>query len=84
MARTFALLGSLAIICLLAFLTVSVAMDDGIDILVVVSAIILALLGIGILGALDLAAARWLGAGRHHLLLAPSSRAAAAARAFRG
>ena len=52
MARTLALLGSLAIICLLAFLTVSVAVDDGVTPLVVVSVIILALLGIGVLGAL--------------------------------
>jgi hypothetical protein len=52
MARTLALGGTLAIICLLAFLTISVAVDDGIDILVVVSAIVLALLGIGVLGAL--------------------------------
>jgi hypothetical protein len=52
MGRTFALVGSLAIICLLAYLTISVAVEDGIDILVVVSAIILALLGFGILGAL--------------------------------
>jgi hypothetical protein len=52
MARTFALLGTLAIICLLAFLTISVAVDDGVTPLVVVSAIILALLGIGVLGAL--------------------------------
>jgi hypothetical protein len=52
MGRTLALLGSLAIICLLAFLTVSVAVDDGVTPLVVVSAIILALLGIGVLGAL--------------------------------
>jgi hypothetical protein len=52
MARTLALLGSLAIICLLAFLTISVAVDDGVTPLVVVSVIILALLGIGVLGAL--------------------------------
>ena len=52
MGRTFALVGSLAIICLLAFLTISVAVEDGIDVLVVLSAIILALLGIGVLGAL--------------------------------
>jgi hypothetical protein len=52
MARTIVLLGSLAIICLLAFLTISVAVRDGIDILVVVSVIVLALLGIGVLGAL--------------------------------
>jgi hypothetical protein len=53
MARTLALGGTLAIICLLAFLTISVAARDGIDVLVVVSVIILALLGIGVLGALS-------------------------------
>ena len=52
MARTFVLAASLAIICLLAFLTISVAVRDGIDVLVVVSVIILALLGVGVLGAL--------------------------------
>ena len=52
MARTLVLGGTLAIICLLAFLTISVAVKDGIDVLVVVSVIILALLGIGVLGAL--------------------------------
>ena len=53
MARTLVLGGTLAIICLLAFLTISVAIEDGIDILVVVSVIVLALLGIGVLGALS-------------------------------
>jgi hypothetical protein len=53
MARTLALGGTLAIICLLAFLTISVAVEDGVDVLVVVSVIILALLGIGVLGALS-------------------------------
>jgi hypothetical protein len=52
MARTLALLASLALICLLAFLTLTVAVDDGIDILVIVSVIVLALLGFGVLGAL--------------------------------
>ena len=52
MGRTLALVGSLAIICLLAFLTISVAIERGIDVLVVLSVIILALLGVGILGAL--------------------------------
>jgi hypothetical protein len=52
MARTLALVGSVAIICLLAFLTISVAVDRGIDVLVVLSVIILALLGFGVLGAL--------------------------------
>jgi hypothetical protein len=53
MARTLALGGTLVIICVLAFLTISVAARDGIDILVVVSVIVLALLGIGVLGALS-------------------------------
>ncbi len=53
MARIFVLAASLAIICLLAFLTISVAIRDGIDVLVVLSVIILALLGFGILGALS-------------------------------
>ena len=52
MGRTVALVGSLVIICLLAFLTISVAVDKGIDVLVVLSVIILALLGFGVLGAL--------------------------------
>jgi hypothetical protein len=52
MGRTLALVGSLAIICLLAVLTISVAIERGIDVLVVLSVIILALLGFGILGAL--------------------------------
>jgi hypothetical protein len=52
MARTMVLAGSLVIICLLAFLTVSVAVEDGVDILVVVSIVVLLLLGIGVLGAL--------------------------------
>jgi hypothetical protein len=52
MGRTLALVASLAMICLLAFLTVSVAVKDGVTPLVVVSGIILALLGFGVLGAL--------------------------------
>jgi hypothetical protein len=52
MARTVVLAGSLLIICLLGFLTVSVAIEEGIDILVIVSLIVLALLGVGVLGAL--------------------------------
>ena len=51
-ARTLVLGGSLVLICLLGFLTVSVAIQEGIDILVVVSFVILALLGFGVLGAL--------------------------------
>jgi hypothetical protein len=53
MARIAALVGSLAIICILGFLTVTVAVRDGIDVLVVVSLIVLALLGFGVLGALS-------------------------------
>jgi hypothetical protein len=53
MARTLVLGCSLAIICLLAFLTLSVALRDGVDILVVVSGIVLLLMGIGVLGALS-------------------------------
>jgi hypothetical protein len=53
MGRTLVLGGTLAIICLLAFLTISVAVDHGIDVLVVVSIVILALLGVGVLGALS-------------------------------
>jgi hypothetical protein len=53
MARTLVLGCSLVIICLLAFLTLSVAVRDGVDILVVVSGIVLLLLGVGVLGALS-------------------------------
>jgi hypothetical protein len=53
MARTVALVGSLAFICLLAALTISVAVDEGVDILVIVSLILIALLGFGVLGALS-------------------------------
>jgi hypothetical protein len=52
MARTLVLAGSLVIICLLGFLTVSVAVREGVDVLVVLSLIVLALLGFGVLGAL--------------------------------
>jgi hypothetical protein len=52
MARTAALAGSLVIICLLGSLTIMVAVDHGVDILVVVSLLVLALLGFGVLGAL--------------------------------
>ena len=52
MGRTAALGGSLVVICLLGALTIQVAVAEGIDILVVVSLIVLALLGFGVLGAL--------------------------------
>lgn len=50
--RGIVLAGSLVLICLLGFLTISVAVDRGVDILVIVSLVILALLGFGVLGAL--------------------------------
>ena len=53
MARTLVLIASIAIIGLLAFLTVKVAVEEGIDILVVLSLVVLALLGFGVLGALS-------------------------------
>ena len=53
MARTLVLIGSIAIIGLLAFLTITVAVEEGIDILVVLSLVVLALLGFGVLGALS-------------------------------
>jgi hypothetical protein len=52
MGRTVAFVGSLAMICLLAFLTIIVAVEEGVDILVIVSLILIALLGFGVLGAL--------------------------------
>jgi hypothetical protein len=52
MGRNLALGGALLIIGLLAFLTIRVAIEHGIDILVVVSVGILAVLGFGVLGAL--------------------------------
>lgn len=52
MARNAALVASLAFIGLLAYLTVRVAITDGVTILVVVSIVLLAVLGFGVLGAL--------------------------------
>ena len=52
MARNFALAASLLLIGLLATLTISVAIEHGVDVLVVVSLILLALIGIGVIGAL--------------------------------
>ncbi len=51
-ARNAALAAALALIGLLAFLTLRVAIEYGVDVLVVVSLIVLALLGFGVLGAL--------------------------------
>ena len=50
--RTAALLASLALIGLLAFLTISVIVEEGVTPLVVVSLVILGLLGFGVVGAL--------------------------------
>ena len=52
MTRTLVLLASLTMICLLGFLTLSVALRHGVDVLVVISLVVLALLGFGVLGAL--------------------------------
>ena len=51
-ARTAALLAALLVIGALAFLTLSVAIEHGVDVLVVLSLFVLALLGFGVLGAL--------------------------------
>ena len=52
MERTLALIGALALIALFAFLTLSVIVRDGISVLVVISIVILAILGFGVIGAL--------------------------------
>ncbi len=52
MARTLVLGAAIALVSLLAFLTLSVAIDDGVTVLVVLSFVILAVLGFGVLGAL--------------------------------
>ncbi len=52
MARNVVLVAALALIGLLAFLTIRVAVTEGIDILVVTSIVILAVLGFGVVGAL--------------------------------
>jgi predicted neutral ceramidase superfamily lipid hydrolase len=51
-ARNAALVAALALIGALAYLTLSVAVEHGVDVLVIVSVIVLALLGFGVLGAL--------------------------------
>jgi hypothetical protein len=50
--RNAALGAALLLIGLLAFLTIRVAAEHGVDVLVVLSLIMLALLGFGVLGAL--------------------------------
>jgi len=51
-ARNAALGSALLLIGVLAFLTLRVAAEHGVDVLVVLSLIVLALLGFGVLGAL--------------------------------
>jgi hypothetical protein len=51
-SRGFVLVASLVLICLLGFLTLMVALENGVDILVIVSFVILAMLGSGVIGAL--------------------------------
>ena len=52
MGRNIALVASLAFIGMLGFLTVRVAIEDGVTFLVIVSILLLAVLGFGIIGAL--------------------------------
>jgi hypothetical protein len=52
MGRTVALVGTLALIGLLAFLTISVTIRDGFSVLVLVSLVILAMFSFGVVGAL--------------------------------
>jgi hypothetical protein len=52
MARTLILAGAVALVGLLAFLTLSVALEDGVTVIVVLSVAIILLLGFGVLGAL--------------------------------
>jgi hypothetical protein len=51
-SRTAVLLASLAIIALLAALTIKVMIDDGFTILVGISLLIVGMLGFGVIGAL--------------------------------
>jgi uncharacterized membrane protein len=52
MQRTLALGAALAMILVLMFLTLTVAFQHGVDVLVVVSFVLLAILGFGVLGAI--------------------------------
>lgn len=52
LARRVVLGMSLALIGLLAFLTLDVMANQGVDVLVVVSLIVLAMLGFGVIGAM--------------------------------
>jgi hypothetical protein len=52
MTRHLVLGSALALIAFLAYLTVSVMIDNGFDVLVLISLVVLAVLGFGVLGAL--------------------------------
>jgi hypothetical protein len=52
MARSVVLIAALGLIGLLAFLTLSVLIEEGLDPLVIISLVVLAVLGFGVLGAL--------------------------------
>ena len=51
-SRTLVLLASLAIIALLAALTIKVMIEDGFTVLVALSLLIVGMLGFGVIGAL--------------------------------
>jgi hypothetical protein len=50
--RTGALLGALFFVLLMSALTIDVAVQSGVDVLVVVSALLLAMVAYGVIGAL--------------------------------
>jgi hypothetical protein len=52
MARNVVLLAALGLIGLLAFLTLRVLVEEGLDPLVIISLLVLGVLGFGVLGAL--------------------------------
>jgi hypothetical protein len=51
-SRSVALGATFVFVCLLGVLTISVAVKHGVDILVIVSLVILAMIGFGVFGAL--------------------------------
>jgi heme/copper-type cytochrome/quinol oxidase subunit 4 len=52
MARNLVFAVTILLVGLLAFLTLSVALEDGVTVFVVISAVIVLILGVGALGAL--------------------------------
>jgi hypothetical protein len=52
MARRWVLGAALFMVGLLAFLTIRVAVTSGIDFLVIISLVVLAVVGVGVIGAL--------------------------------